>query len=104
MKIAMPGQMKEMDQRTVKEGYFTSLELMENAAQALYRVVSAIMEERGITRVVLLAGTGNNGGDAYALACLLDSVYQPSIIAVGSGERTPDCMYYSSCSRKFTCR
>ena len=94
MKIAMPGQMKEMDQRTVKEGYFTSLELMENAAQALYRVVSAIMEERGITRVVLLAGTGNNGGDAYALACLLDSVYQPSIIAVGSGERTPDCMYY----------
>ncbi len=94
MKFVSPAQMKEMDLRTVREGVFSSLRLMQNAAEALYREVTALMEEKGYDRVVLLAGRGNNGGDAYALACLLYPVYQPAVLEVGEGDRSPDCEYY----------
>lgn len=94
MKIVTPGEMKNMDLRTVEEGLFSSVRLMENAAEALYREVSAWMEARGIERVLLLAGPGNNGGDAYALACLLHPRYQPAVLPVGGEDRSPDCAYY----------
>lgn len=94
MKIVSPDQMKRMDQRAVEEGLFSSLRLMQNAAEALYRSVSALMEERGYSRVLLLAGSGNNGGDAYALACLLYPLYQPSILQVGA-PRSADCIFYA---------
>lgn len=94
MKIVTPAQMKKMDLRTVEEGYFTSLRLMQNAAEALYEEITCWMEQKGADRILLLAGTGNNGGDAYALACLLYPVYQPAILPVGEGERSPDCEYY----------
>lgn len=83
-----------MDQRAVEEGLFSSLRLMQNAAEALYRSISALMEERGYSRVLLLAGSGNNGGDAYALACLLHPLYQPSVLQVGAPQ-SPDCIYYA---------
>lgn len=94
MKIVTPSQMKEMDLRTVEEGLFSSLRLMQNAAEALYREVSAYMEAQGLDRVLLIAGGGNNGGDAYALALLLHPLYQPAILAVGGEKRSPDCAYY----------
>lgn len=94
MKIVLPSQMKEMDRRTVAEGLFTSLRLMQNAAEALYAEVSALMEEQGFQKVLLIAGSGNNGGDAYALACLLHPLYQPAVLAVGGEQRSPDCAFY----------
>ncbi|MBQ8893607.1 MAG: NAD(P)H-hydrate dehydratase [Clostridia bacterium] len=94
MKIVTPGQMKAMDLRTVEEGLFSSLRLMQNAAEALYREISAWIETHGCDRVLLLAGPGNNGGDAYALACLLEPAYHPAILPVGGEERSPDCTYY----------
>lgn len=94
MKIVTPAEMKEMDRRTVEEGIFSSLRLMENAAEALYRAVTALMEERGLDRVLLLAGPGNNGGDAYALACLLYPDYHPAVLPLGGEKRSPDCTYF----------
>lgn len=94
MKIVTPEQMKAMDLRTVQEGVFTSLRLMQNAAEALYREVTLYMQEHGFQKILLLAGPGNNGGDAYALACLLYPVYQPAVLPVGGEERSPDCAYY----------
>lgn len=83
-----------MDLRAVEEGLFSSLQLMQNAADGLYQEVSALMQQKGFERVALLAGSGNNGGDAYALACLLHPVYSPAIVQVGEGEMSPDCRYY----------
>lgn len=94
MKIASPGEMKAMDRRTVAEGLFTSVRLMQNAADALEREISLWLEEHGFERVLLLAGPGNNGGDAYALACLLHPRYQVAVLPVGGEERSPDCAYY----------
>ena len=83
-----------MDLRAVEEGIFSSLQLMQNAAEGLYTHVSALMQEKGYERVALLAGSGNNGGDAYALACLLHPVYSPAIVQIREGEMSPDCSYY----------
>ncbi len=94
MKIVTPGEMKNMDLRTVEDGLFSSLRLMQNAAEALYREISRLMDSQGYERVLLLAGPGNNGGDAYALACLLHPMYHPAILPVGGEERSPDCAYY----------
>ena len=94
MKVVTPAEMKKMDCRTVEEGLFSSVALMQNAAEALYKEVVALMEERGLDRVLLLAGPGNNGGDAYALACLLHPDYHPALLTVGGEERSPDCAYY----------
>lgn len=94
MKILFPEQMKRADQRAAEEGLFSSLQLMQNAAEALYGEVSALMEAQGLDRVLLIAGPGNNGGDAYALALLLHPLFHPAILAVGGEERSPDCAYY----------
>lgn len=98
MKIVTPSEMKAMDQRTVQKGLFSSVQLMQNAAEALYREISAWIDAHGCDRVLLLAGPGNNGGDAYALACLLHPAYHPAILPVGGEERSPDCaFYYEKC-------
>lgn len=89
-----------MDLRTVQEGVFTSLQLMQNAAEALYREVTLFMQEHGFQKILLLAGPGNNGGDAYALACLLYPTYQPAVLAVGGEDRSPDCDYYYNKAKK----
>ncbi len=43
--------------------------LMENAAEALYGVLK--LENRLDSGIFIVCGKGNNGGDGYALACLL---------------------------------
>lgn len=94
MKIVSPAEMKKMDERAVAEGLFSSVQLMQNAAEALYREVSAWLDAHEEERVLLLAGPGNNGGDAYALACLLSSHYRPAILPLGGDKRSPDCAFY----------
>ncbi len=79
----------------MEEGLFSSLRLMQNAAEALYRSVTALMEAQGYSRVLLLAGSGNNGGDAYAHACLLHPLYQPAILPIDA-PKSADCIYYAN--------
>ena len=57
--------MRESDAHTI-ENYVPSKELMYRAAMGVYRAVSW---NRGA--IGILTGAGNNGGDGYALACIL---------------------------------
>ena len=57
--------MRESDAHTIAE-YVPSLELMYRAAMGVYKA----MDWAG-RRVGILTGSGNNGGDGYALACIL---------------------------------
>ncbi|GAA5166301.1 bifunctional ADP-dependent NAD(P)H-hydrate dehydratase/NAD(P)H-hydrate epimerase [Ornithinimicrobium tianjinense] len=59
-------------------------ELMLRAARALAEVVKERAAERGATRVVVLAGPGDNGGDALHAAALLAGGL--SVTAVGIGK------------------
>lgn len=56
--------MRESDAHTIQE-YVPSPELMYRAAMGVFKAV----EWRGKTAI--LTGSGNNGGDGYALACIL---------------------------------
>ena len=62
-------QMKQADQYTIQERGIPSMELMERAAR---RCVET-MEERGLnlSKPCIVCGSGNNGGDGFAIARLL---------------------------------
>ena len=57
--------MRESDAHTIEE-YVPSLELMYRAAMGVCKAVDWTGKRTGI-----LTGSGNNGGDGYALACIL---------------------------------
>ena len=91
MKIFTSTQIPELDRYTIEHEPITSLDLMERAAKTL---VHAIMETWPATvPVVVFAGSGNNGGDALAVARLLsEQGYQVAAYLFNiSGRLSPDC-------------
>lgn len=69
MKIFNSAVLKEIDQATCQAQNIDSVELMERAANAVAcEIISRFMPSQ---RIVVVAGPGNNGGDALATARLL---------------------------------
>jgi NAD(P)H-hydrate epimerase len=72
MKILNSDQMREIDRRTTEEFGIPSLQLMENAGN---RVVEFLEEnfapEVDKTKIAVVCGKGNNGGDGFVVARLL---------------------------------
>ncbi|HEU5163545.1 MAG TPA: NAD(P)H-hydrate epimerase, partial [Thermoanaerobaculia bacterium] len=66
MKILDSDQMRSIDRRATEEFGVPSILLMENAAVAVADVVAERFPEAA--RVAIFCGTGNNGGDGFALA------------------------------------
>lgn len=64
-------EMKLYDQKTISEIGIPSLVLMERAALETVRVLLA--ERKEIKRVLIVSGTGNNGGDGLAVGRILAS-------------------------------
>lgn len=64
--IATSEEMKNMDQRAVEEYGITMRQLMKQAADALFETLYAQYGTR--PNYVIFCGSGNNGGDGYALA------------------------------------
>lgn len=62
-------EMKQWDKNTIEQFHMPAMVLMERAA---LKVVEAILENRlELSRVLVLCGSGNNGGDGIAVARLL---------------------------------
>lgn len=82
MKILNAEQMRDIDRRTTERFGVPSIVLMENAAIA---VVDAIFEHYPASeRVAVLCGTGQNGGDGFAVARHLENRgVVPVVIVVG---------------------
>lgn len=71
-KVLSSQEMREVDRLTTEKYGIPSLLLMENAAHAAARVIAERVEGPLADRSVLvLCGTGNNGGDGAALARIL---------------------------------
>lgn len=69
MKILLTTQIRDTDARTIDLEGITSVDLMNRAALELFkRIVSQIQPKE---KVLVIAGPGNNGGDALAIARLL---------------------------------
>ena len=79
--------MRKSDAHTIAE-HTSSAELMHRAAQGIYDAV------KFTGRVAIVCGKGNNGGDGYALACILcKNGVTPTIFRASDGF-SKDGMYY----------
>lgn len=70
MKTVSAAEMRELDRRTIEDGT-PGGELMRRAGQAVADIAKDILASRGGHSVLLIAGTGNNGGDVFAAAAIL---------------------------------
>ena len=78
-------QMKAADQYTIQKLDVTSLELMEHAAQACVQVLED--EKVDLSHVCVVCGSGNNGGDGFAIARILqNNRYSVETFCVGNPE------------------
>ena len=85
-----------LDRRTIESG-IPSRTLMRNAAYAVYRRILALGAD--MSRTVIVCGGGNNGGDGYALALLMEESGIPVSVLESSAPKSDDCVYYSSLLR-----
>ena len=85
--------MRQSDAYTI-EHLVPSLELMYRAAEGVYRSVE------WFGKIVILAGSGNNGGDGYALACILkENGYDCTVFTLGS-RLSADSQHYAVIARQ----
>lgn len=69
MKLVTAAQMRELDRAAIVVRGIPSLALMERAGAAVARCAEAMVRRGGLRpRVLLFAGKGNNGGDAFVAA------------------------------------
>ena len=92
MKIFSSQVIKEIDKATCEAQGITSIDLMERAAYALcYEIVARFQPGQ---RMVIMAGPGNNGGDALAVARMLfEQGYRKLEVFLFNvlGKLSPDC-------------
>lgn len=90
MKVFSTSQIRLLDQYTIEHEPIASIDLMERAAKELYN--NFIVNFPYQCSVCILAGQGNNGGDALTLArLLLKSGYSVNVILLNTGTLSSDC-------------
>ena len=94
MKILSAEQIREIDAKTVTYEAVSSLELMKRAAKAFYYWFIEKYQDKQAS-ILILSGTGNNGGDGIVVARLLSSSgYSVKVCNVEySKERSEDCAH-----------
>lgn len=70
MKILNNSQIRELDRYTIEHEPIASIDLMERAARQITLRLKPLLRDG--QRVAVFAGPGNNGGDALAVARMLD--------------------------------
>ncbi len=68
MLVATSEQMSEIDRMSIEEIGIPGVVLMENAALQVVSHVADYLDKTGGSRVVVVCGKGNNGGDGFAAA------------------------------------
>lgn len=90
MKIFSTKKIRDIDQLTIKDEPISSIDLMERAADAIFRwFAKNISTDR---KIIVLAGPGNNGGDGLALARMLNEAgYIVDVYLLSTSKLSPDC-------------
>lgn len=73
LELLTTDQMARADRLTI-EGGVSGMTLMENAAAAIARTVNQILQRTSGRRILILCGPGNNGGDGFVAARLLQAM------------------------------
>lgn len=88
--------MREADQYTIAKGT-PSKELMRRAAQGVYDTYPGW----GGSKILIVCGTGNNGGDGYALASIMkDQDLDVTVLRVSDKFSDDGAFYYQQCMEK----
>lgn len=64
-------QMQEIEERTKNDYGISSAELMENAGEAICKILSKKFNNFSSKKILIFCGHGNNGGDGFVVARLL---------------------------------
>ena len=93
MKLAVSSKISKIDEYSSTSLGISLLELMDRSGAAVERVVREKVEKGG--KVVVLAGKGNNGGDAYAAAVRLFDSYNIVIYDIfAAGQKTAEGTHF----------
>ena len=85
MRVLNTAQMREADRRTIHEIGIPSIVLMENAGRQAVAAMEAAFEDLTASRVAVLCGRGNNGGDGFVVArTLIQRSVPTSVFLIGS--------------------
>src|SRR5581483_5581202 len=72
MRVLTAAQMQEVDRQTIDEIGIPSRVLMENAGRAVVQELEEHFDnELALSRIVILCGRGNNGGDGFVIGRVL---------------------------------
>lgn len=71
MKALTAAEMQEVDRSTTERYGIPSLQLMENAGTSFFEFLQAYYFDAAAKRAAILCGKGNNGGDGFVVARLL---------------------------------
>lgn len=87
VKVATAEQMRTIDRLAWERYGVSGVELMERAGAAVYQEARRLLSERGGSRVLVLCGRGNNGGDGFVAARLLArDGYHPRVLLAGRAD------------------
>lgn len=87
MRVLDAAQMREADRRTIEEIGIPSIVLMENAGRQVVSAMEARFEPLLDSRVAVVCGCGNNGGDGFVVARVLSQRgVDVSVFVIGTGE------------------
>ena len=85
MRVLNTDQMREADRRTIHDIGIPSIVLMENAGRQAVAAMEAAFEDLTTSRVGVLCGRGNNGGDGFVVArTLIQRGVEASVFLIGS--------------------
>jgi NAD(P)H-hydrate epimerase len=85
MRVLNTEQMREADRRTIHDIGLPSIVLMENAGRQTVAAMEAAFDTLGSSRVAVLCGRGNNGGDGFVVArTLVQRGIEAGVFLLGS--------------------
>jgi NAD(P)H-hydrate epimerase len=85
MRVLNTAQMREADRRTIHDIGIPSIVLMENAGRQAVAAMEAAFDDLTSSRVAVICGRGNNGGDGFVVArTLIQRGVETAVFLVGS--------------------
>lgn len=94
-------EMSRIDSQAQSDFGMPELILMENAGQQAWKELEATLDRRRPQRIIFLAGTGNNGGDALVMAraCKNGDFHHPRIVLSKEPEKGPAKTHLTTCRK-----
>ena len=90
-KVLTNSQMRAADEYTVSVSGIPSRTLMRRAGASIAEEVLRAAEERGLKSILVVCGTGNNGGDGYVCAEVLRGRGADVKVFAFDGAASEDC-------------